>query len=284
MREVITSRRNPAVIKLCGLSEKKNREAERLFRFDGLKLYLEGVAAGVEVSMVFLRESSADSLLARITSAGAALPGENGERVIILADSLFDSVSEEKSPEGIITAAKYIDKFHKTVTIYNNLSDQADILPPDGQRIILLEDIRDPGNLGTILRTAGALGVGRIYLTGDCADIYNPKTLRASMGAVFKVMTVSCRNRAALIGALRSCGRRVFAAALDAKAARLGDITLAPSDCVAIGNEGHGLSREVIEACDGSIMIPMAEGHESLNASIAAALFMWEGAKAERLG
>lgn len=281
MRELISSRRNPAVIKLCGLAEKKNREAERLFRFDGIKLYLEAASAGVGMEQIFLRQSSAAGIYERISAAGAPIPGEGRGQVCLLADSLFDAVSEEKSPEGIITAAKYIDKFHKTVKIDNNSNPPSDILSLCGERIIMLEDIRDPGNLGTILRTAGALGFGTVCLAGECADIYSPKTLRASMGAIFKVRTLSCRDGESLARALRAGGRRVLAAALDPGAVSLGKVSLSRGDCVVIGNEGHGLSRCLRAACEASVMIPMAEGFESLNASVAAAIFMWEAARGD---
>lgn len=144
---------------------------------------------------------------------------------------------------------------------------------------MLVEDIRDPGNLGTIMRTAAALGVDRLILIGDCADIYSSKTIRGSMGAAFRLNTLRCRDGAALVGALRAAGRRVFAAALRDDAVRLDDANLTSDDCVVIGNEGHGLSDAVIAASDGCVIIPMSAGSESLNAATAATIFMWETRK-----
>lgn len=279
MRDIITSRQNPTIIKICKLSDKKNREADRLFRFDGLKLYAEACSAGIGIEYILLRESSAAALRGRINTCGAIPPEQTGAQVLTLADRLFDSVSEEKSPEGIITAAKYIDKSHKIATIDYNLGNRADILPLSGEKIIMLDDIRDPGNLGTILRSAAALGLETVILAGECADIYNPKTIRAAMGAVFKIKTIACRDTLAYIGSVRAAGRRVLASALGRDAVSLVDISLRGDDCVVVGNEGHGLSRDVIDACETSIVIPMAADSDSLNAAAAAAIFIWEVSK-----
>lgn len=272
MQEIISSRHNPTIVKLCKLSDKKYREADRVFRFDGVKLCAEAIMSGVELEYIFLRRDNSDTVRMRVAELCGKYPEDTGARVILLENSLFDTVSEEKSPEGIISVAKYIDKFHKIVTIDNNCIASL----PSGERIMLIEDIRDPGNLGTIMRSAAALGVETLILCGECADIYSSKTLRGSMGALFRLKTVRARNGVDAVKALRDSGRRVFAAALTSEALSLDDAGLEHTDCVVIGNEGHGLSREVIAACDGCVIIPMSAGTESLNAATAAAIFMWE--------
>jgi TrmH family RNA methyltransferase len=278
MKDVITSRQNQTIIKICKLSDKKNREEAKLFRFDGIKLYIEATLAHAELRYVLLRESDCGEVISKIISSGAAAPEKSGAEVLLLSDSLFNSVSEEKSPEGIICVSKYIDKFHKIATIDNNLTADGETLPVEGanDKIIMLEDIRDPGNLGTILRSAAAFGMDCVILAGECADIYNPKTLRAAMGAIFKLKTISYRDGAEAAFRLRKGGRRILAAALDRNAEKLGSFPLRSSDCVVIGNEGHGISKKLMAACDMNIIIPINEGSESLNASAAAAVFMWE--------
>ncbi len=271
-REIITSRQNRQVVELNKLSERKERRASGLFRFDGIKLYEEAVKKGVELVTVALRASSADKVLSALAERGIARPNECALRVLYLSDEVFDKISEEKSPEGIICVAKYIDKFQKNVTIYNS----ADFLPTVGETVVLLEAVRDPSNIGAIIRSAAAMGVDRLILSDDCADIYNPKAIRASMGALFDQRIDEVEDLPEAIRALRSAGRRVFAAALHRDAAVLGREPLRAGDCVVIGNEGHGLSDEVIEACDRCILIPMTERAESYNASVAAALLMWE--------
>ncbi|MBQ9080006.1 MAG: RNA methyltransferase [Clostridia bacterium] len=275
MEEIISSRQNPTVVRICKLSDKKHREAERLFRFDGVKLCAEAIMSGAELEFILLRREQSNAMRLRIAELSGKYPEDTGARVILLENSLFDAVSEEKSPEGVISVAKYIDKFHKIATIDNNCVASES---RDG-RIMLLEDIRDPGNLGTIMRSAAALGVETLVLCGECADIYSSKTLRGSMGALFRLKTVRARDGAAAVRTLRVNGRRVFAAALTSQAVSLPEAALTHEDCIVIGNEGHGLSGEIISECDGCVIIPMSAGTESLNAATAAAIFMWETRK-----
>ena len=144
------------------------------------------------------------------------------------------------------------------------------------ERVLLLESVRDPQNVGAIIRAAAAFSVDRIVMSRDCADIYNQKAVRASMGALFSMKIDRVDSVSDAICALRGGGRRVFAAALDREAQRLGDLGILPGDCVVIGNEGHGLTKEVIDASTGSVYIPMSDGVESLNAATAAAVLCWE--------
>ena len=184
-------------------------------------------------------------------------------------------ISKEKSPEGVICVAKYIDKFHKFAKI-NNVENISDGQGSESDRILLLESVQDPQNLGAIIRSAAAFGVDRIILSADCADVYNPKTVRASMGTLFGMRICVTDRLCEAVAHLRACGRRVLAAALDESASRLGQIELDHSDCILVGNEGHGLSREIIKACDSTVFIPMSAGVESLNAAVAASVLLWE--------
>lgn len=273
---VISSRQNPKVKAICALSDKKGRDQSSLFRFDGIKLCAEALSCSIEIEGVYLRESSAGLIRERL---GGELDRLSEDRIIYLSDDVFDRISDEKSPEGIITVAKHIDKFRKIGKI-----EKEDI--PHKESVLLLESVRDPGNLGTVIRSAVALGIEKIVMTSDCADIYNPKTIRAAMGGLFRVdiARIETDLMAEYISELRGVGRRVFAAALDDKAMRLGDFEIARGDCFVIGNEGHGLSGRVISACDASVIIPMQAGAESLNAASASVIFMWELYKANKDG
>ncbi len=142
-----------------------------------------------------------------------------------------------------------------------------------------LSSVRDPGNIGTLMRTASAFGVDTLILSSDCADIYNPKTVRASMGALFRQKTVIADDLAALLSNLKTSGRRIIAAEPDASALPIGEAKLSAEDCIVIGNEGHGVSEEVLAVCDTSVFIPISSSTESLNASVAGAVLMWEMSK-----
>ena len=140
----------------------------------------------------------------------------------------------------------------------------------------MLESIRDTGNMGTILRSAKAFGISALVISSDCADLYNSKTVRAAMGALFIQRVIVVDNIAESVSAFRQSGSRVFAAALVRDAKKLGSFELQRGDIILIGNEGHGLSEKTVEACDECVYIPMEIGSESLNASIAASVCMWE--------
>ena len=274
--ECITSRRNALLVETHKLLDRKHRNRTRLFRFDGVKLAAEALSRGVDLSAVLLRESDADAVLARVFSmSGKTFSGET--RVSLVADAVFDSLSEESAPEGVICVARMQGEVH---------IDVPDLCRPPvaGERIVLLESVRDPSNLGAILRSAAAFGVDRLILSADCADIYNAKTVRASMGTLFSQRIDRTSAFAESIALLRDAGRRVFAAALDPTAQGLGSFATAPTDCVVIGNEGHGLSAETLAACTGTVYIPMTDRAESLNAAVAAAVLMWEFCRAERQG
>ncbi len=267
---VITSRQNPLVMRAARLDQKKFRDAEGCFLIHGLKLTEEAFRAGVEICEVLVREDAAD----RAAEVLAAVRGTSDCRCFLLGESAFSKISPEKSPEGVICIAKALDKFHKNITIKKGLPE---ILP--SERLLLLESLRDPGNLGTVLRSAAAFGVGCILLSADCAELYNPRTLRAGMGAVFKLPTLRVDDMAETISVLRANGRRVWATALNRSAVRLDALSLGEGDCFLIGNEGHGLSDAVIAAADGAVFIPMRENSESLNAAAAAAVCLWEQAR-----
>ena len=273
--EIITSRQNPQILRAVRLQDRKHRQHEKLFCFDGIKLCREALMSGVEIERIYLRSSTAERVINRLVEELPMMDFSKHSALVMLEDSVFEKISAEKSPEGVICIAKYIDKCHKIVTI-NNIEDSSGYPIGASERVILLESVRDPGNLGTIIRSASAFGVDRLIISDDCADLYNSKTVRASMGTVFRLHIDRVNDMPYAVRALRAAGRHIYAAALDSSAKRLGEMPLGMTDGIVIGNEGHGLSDQTIAACDGCLFIPMAEGTESLNAAMAATVCMWE--------
>jgi len=152
-------------------------------------------------------------------------------------------------------------------------------ISPQG-RYLLLHQVRDPGNLGGILRTAAALGTSAAILCG-CVELYSPKTLRASMGGVFRLPVAQSHDIHGQIKALREAGVQVFAAALKEDAHPLECLREPGGKAVLIGNEGSGLPEDVTVACTGSVAIPMQGGTQSLNAAMAAGILLWEMLKSD---
>ena len=266
--EYITSRQNSLLVLAEKLCDRKHRRREGLFRFDGRKLFCEALTSRVPLFAVLVCESTAPEIFA----LAADFAWDPSSRVAVLPDSLFSRVSEEKSPEGVICIAKCLDKIHKIVTI----DKRTEVLSAlSGERLLLLESVRDPGNLGTIIRSARAFGVDTLMLSADCADIYHQRAIRAAMGTLFTQKILLAED---LIGVVEELAktRRVFAAALDARAERLGAVSLRATDVAVIGNEGHGISAPLLDACTDRLYIPMEAGVESLNAGIAASVLLWE--------
>ncbi len=273
--EVIHSRQNKNIVELCKLTDRKAREATGTFRFDGIKLLEEAIKNDVEICAVFLSCSAQERVLDFLCNRFGSAYENKIEKCFVVSDDIFDKISEEKSPEGVITIAKYIDKLQKNATIYNSVH----FSQMKNESIVLLESVRDPSNVGAIIRSAAAIGIDHLILSADCADIYHPKAVRASMGTLFNQHIDRVTDLAATVAELRKSGRRVFAAALDEGALPLGRFEILAGDAVVIGNEGHGLSKEIIAACSGSVIIPMSERAESFNAAVAASILMWEFAK-----
>lgn len=271
IQDTITSRKNPLVMLAASLSDKKSRDENGMFLAEGIKLCREAISAHAPICYVFFSESL--NVNRRTEILGALADGEYTDTVVAsLSESCFEKISTEKSPEGIILVIKHLDISKKIYKIDNECFGRAD-------RAVLLCSVRDPGNLGTILRSAGAFGVATVILTEDCADVYNPRTVRAAMGAVFRVATLRITDVGASIAALRAMGRRVLSAELRERAVPLSAIQPCGDDVFVIGNEGHGIPESVSLACDGSVYIPIAAQAESLNAAVAAAVLLWEQSK-----
>lgn len=265
--EIVTSSQNKYVSMARALSDRKQRQKNSLYRFDGVKLMCEAIIKGVNIEFLLISESGYGAVILRSRELYSVDLLSLGHRIVVTSDAVFEKISEENSPEGVITVARYDSERHK---------DCGDIRASDDERILVLESVRDPGNVGAILRSAAAFSVDRVIIGKDCADIYNSKTIRASMGSVFSMKIDRVDSVSETVAGLRGAGRRVFASALDERAARLGEVEFKKGDCVVIGNEGHGLTKETVEACDATVYIPMSDNVESLNAAVAASVLMWE--------
>ncbi|MBQ8742597.1 MAG: RNA methyltransferase [Clostridia bacterium] len=254
----ISSRNNRLIVDSAKLHDKKYRDQSSLFFFEGRKLLSEAIASSVDIVRVFLTEKNADM---------ADLLPDSTEKYIV-TNEVYAKLTEEKSPEGVFSVAKHLDSLHIFATIYKGANSD---------RCLAAVSLRDPGNLGTLMRTSAALGLDCLIISSDCADIYSPKTVRASMGAVFRLRTLRTDSVCETLASLPACGITPMAACLSSRAATLGISALPNNVCFVVGNEGHGLDTEVISSCaGGEIIIPMAEGAESLNVSVAASILLWE--------
>ena len=269
-RDIISSRNNPLVKWASSLVDKKGRSQERCFIAEGEKLSFEALRRHLPVTHLLVREDRFDDLLHKIKAYDVDDFYADCQ-VICLSEGAFSKISTEKAPQGIISVIKYLDFFADSDIIYKE-----DFFIPRDERVLSLYSLRDPGNLGAVIRSAVAFGVDHIVLSADSADIYNPKTVRAAMGTMFGVKISMVKDFASFVTSAIENGRRVFTAELRDGAKSIKEIGLSSNDVFIIGNEGHGIPSEISSICTGSVYIPIAEGAESLNASVAAAVFMWE--------
>jgi TrmH family RNA methyltransferase len=197
----------------------------------------------------------------RVESFASLLALAQGE-VYAVPEHVLAAISQVKTPQGIAAVCALPDA--------RELADM-------GDKLILLENVQDPGNVGTILRTADAFSADGLLLVNGCADLYNPKTVRATMGAVFRCPVWNC-DVSVLRELLTASGLPLYGAALrkDTVDARSVDY----SRCaIAIGSEGKGLCAQMLDICDRTVLIPMQAHCESLNAAIAATVLLWEAAR-----
>ncbi len=244
--ERLTSRKSAVIRAFRDLARSSAaREEKGLFLCDGQKLLQEALRSGASVETVLWKENRAADL--------PPFPQE-----ALLPADLFDYVSPMSNSPGPLFSVR--------------MPSAPDLYKV--RRVLALEELQDPGNVGTVLRTADAFGVDLVVLLEGCADLYAPKTVRASMGAVFRQAAVRM-DAEAFVSFCREKNLPLWGAALTDTARDLRSVPLDPA-AVLIGSEGHGLSRELLRACDGEIIIPMSGEAESLNAAVAAAIVMWE--------
>lgn len=243
----ITSRKNPQVQHLKKLgADKAYRDVTGEFLCDGLKLYEEAIEAQIEIPLL---ATSCREIAQKASGAS---------QVILLPEDVLESISPQKSPQALLFACKKPEESP----------------PEDPATVLVLDSLQDPGNVGTLLRSATAFGASLVVLTGNCADLYNPKTVRAAMGALFR-QRVCQMTTEEIENYVNQKGLHFLAAVLGDVAVSAGN-KLPKKVAFAIGNEGQGLRQEIIDICHGTIQIPMEPQAESLNAAVAGSILLWE--------
>ncbi len=264
---MITSLTNQRVKDSAKLvTSSKERNERGLFVTEGEKLFNEAPFEVIE--SVFISESFAK---AKGLSEGGWIDHKGGRmRFELLSDQVFKKISDTKTPQGILCVVKM-----KHFSLSGLLKDS--------ERILMLEGIQDPGNLGTMLRTAEAAGYDCIIMDEGTADLYNPKVVRGTMGAIFRVKTAMTGDLKEAVLLAKSFGIKVYGAHLKGER-DYDEESYADKAAILIGNEGRGLSDEISSLADCLIKIPMEGRAESLNAAVAAALIMYGSRKKGRGG
>lgn len=257
---VITSTSNSQVKNIVSLLKKSGERKRRgLFVIEGIRMFNEVPFESVQ--NVYASESFAKDNVALL----------DGYRYEVVRDDIFERMSDTKTPQGILASV--------SMPRYS----MEDIL---GKRhaplIVVLENIQDPGNLGTIIRTAEGAGADGIIMSRDTADIFNPKTVRSTMGSLFRMPFVYEEDICAAVRNLSDKGINTCAAHLEG-AQEYYNIDYCLPTAVLIGNEGGGLTKEITKAARSRIRIPMRGKLESLNAAVSTAVLLYEAARQREL-
>ena len=237
------------------IAQRKYRKEQGMFVVEGLRLCTDAVRSEALIDTFLYTEDAALK-----HSEEVALLSEKASNVFLVSSSVFSTLSDTKTPQGVICVVKALDKKIHFDTI--------------NCKYVFLENMQDPSNLGAVLRSADALGFSGVIMTADCCDIYSPKVCRASMGAVFRVPFMVCDNACDFIRDFNKSGSSYAAVVRDGTP--ITDIKYPGNTLLCIGNEGNGLTDELVESCSFAVTIPMRGNAESLNAAAAAGIIMWE--------
>lgn len=258
---MITAMGNSKVKRMVQLNEKaKARREENIFIAEGIKMFLE--APQEKIRDIFVAESFLDKWGGAYEEKLKQYPYET------VTDEVFRKISDTRTPQGILFTIERTESTLEEITAF------------PAPLLLLLEDIQDPGNLGTMIRTGEGAGIHGVIMSRETADLYNPKTIRATMGSIYRVPCLYVDNLGTAMGILRQKGIRTYAAHLEGTE-YYNSCSFKEGTAFLIGNEGNGLRRETADKADSYIKIPMEGQVESLNAAIAASLFLYE-AKRQR--
>ena len=256
----VTSKDNQWVKEWRRLNDSaKYRRESGLFAIEGARLCGDALRSGVSLHTVLY---TASALAVYSDVVGALLA--SADNAVEISPELSRYMGDTMNPQGVFCIAKMLDN--------SLIIDKINIIGTYSA----LEDIQDPGNMGTIIRTAEALGLDGILLSDGCCDVYNPKVLRASMGGVFRMPLMRVGDMVQTVTSLQDKGLTAFACVVDATATPITEAGMGQGSVALIGNEGNGLRSETVDACKCRVTIPMAGRAESLNASMAAGIILWE--------
>lgn len=261
---MITSTSNAKIKNVCQLIKSaSHRREEGVFVIEGLRICSE--APRGKIREAYISESCLNKCNAEGNGPGTSDFVFRDTEYEIVSDAVFKKMSDTVSSQGALCVVKAM-----TQSAYDFAADKKGDL-----KLLLLEGIQDPGNLGTMIRTSEAAGFDAIVTDGRTVDVYNPKVIRSTMGGIFRVPVMVADDFKDFLQSLKETGVTLYAALLEGSQ-DFHEITYNNRAGILIGNEGNGLSKEIAELSDVHVKIPMAGEVESLNAAVAAALMMYE--------
>lgn len=255
----VTSKDNQIIKHLRSLSDPKQRKKEQAFLIEGVKMVEEALRDGLGVTMVI----AAPALVQHHGKGILKLAESRAVDVLWITGKLMDAISESKTPQPVMAV----------VTMRGH--SKQELLANTSGVIVVVHQLQDPGNFGTIIRTAEAAGASGIALTAGTVDPFNAKAVRASMGSILRLPVVPVADIGAFIGDCKRAGFQTIAASLTGEKTHF-DVDLRKPTAIILGQEGAGLPRDIMTDVDLRVRIPMAETIDSLNVATSAAVVLYE--------
>ncbi len=253
---LITSKDNDIIKYLKKLKDKKYRDMEKAYIIEGIKLIKEAIQENEKIKYIIICDDCAQE-----GNFDSELKYEIAKyECIYVSEKIFSSLTTVVNPQGILAV---IEKEEKD----NNINFEDDLF-------LILDDIQDPGNMGTILRTADSLNLKQIIVSKGSSDVYNPKVVRSTMGAIFRVKVIESDDLIKTIKEMKKHKIKIATTSLQTDKS-IYDIQYKKT-AIVIGNESNGVSKEILDLADEKIKIPMPGKTESLNASVATAIVLYE--------
>ncbi|MDO5474330.1 MAG: RNA methyltransferase [Phascolarctobacterium sp.] len=252
----VTGLQNPVVKAAAELKQKKYRTQNGLYLAEGLRTAEEAVAYKAVETLFYV--ATDDERTVRLLEDAAA----QNIKLVCVSENVMKKIADTETPQGIIAVCKM-----RQPKLENLLAS--------GKMLLVLDRVGDPGNIGTMLRTADAAGIGGLVLLKGCADIYAPKTVRSSMGSLFHIPVLSGVSEQEFVSAAKKAGYDLLVTCLDG-ADNLYKADLSGRIAFVMGNEAGGVSESLLEKADKRVYIPMAGRAESLNVAMAAGIVMFE--------
>ena len=248
----ISSSQNEKYKHFKALKQKKERVLSKQYTVEGIKSVNDAIAAMVHISALVVSEEF-------YSKTDFDYPSDI--KIYVISDNIFPALSTTETPSGIIAVI--------------DIDSEKGFAPNPEKPYIYCDNVRDPGNLGTIIRTADAAGFGGVLLSPDCVDLYNPKTVRSSMGSFFQIPIIEDFDYSCL-SKLKQQGFKLFAGILDNDTVEYTEADMTSPLIIVVGNEANGISNDVTNIADVKVKIPIDGKAESLNAGVAAAILMYE--------
>lgn len=243
---IITSKDNEIIKNIKKLKEKKYRLNSYIV--EGIKMVKEAINENQEIALIAIREDfKIDFDTKKI-------------KIVTISNKIFNDISDVKTPQGILAVIK---------------KNQNNQIETNSDYILALDSLQDPGNMGTIIRTADSANINQIIINKTTVDPYSPKVIRSTMGAIYRTNIIEVEDLKATLKEMKSKGFQIITTDLKATQS-IYDINYNNKTVVVIGNEANGVSQEILQTADKKVIIPMLGKTESLNASIAASIMIYE--------